>query len=146
MLIISFLSVNTIAPLIMFLEKRFSLGTYKETLKILPILRGVVILLVHLVGGPLVGRIIPKFVGQTDGFNARVLLNTFLSVTVLSLCLSIIGTWVGRGEINAVHFENFLHIWQRNFAITFWIELLFTQPIARFVMKKMHIAQHKLAA
>ena len=145
MLIISFLSVNTIAPLIMFLEKGFSIETYKETLKILPIMWVIVILLVRLVAGPLVGRIMPKLVGHTDGFNARVLLNTFLNVTVLSLCLSIIGTWVGRGEINAVPFENFLHIWPRNFAIAFWIELLFAQPIARFVMKKMHIAQRKQA-
>ena len=37
--IISFLSVNTIAPLIMLLEKGFSMETYKETLKILPIMR-----------------------------------------------------------------------------------------------------------
>ena len=105
----------------------------------------IVILLVRLVAGPIVGKLLPIFVGKTDGFNARVLLNTLLNVTVLSLCLSIIGTWVGLGEINTVPFEKFLHIWPRNFAIAFWIELLFAQPIARFVMKKMHIAQRNKA-
>ena len=34
MLIISFLSVNTIAPIIMFLEKGFSMETYIDALKI----------------------------------------------------------------------------------------------------------------
>ena len=143
MLIISFLSVNTIAPLIMFLEKGFSMETYKDTLKILPIMWVIVILLVRLVAGPLVGRIMPKFVGQTDGFNARVLLNTLLNVTTLSICLTIIGTWVGQAEVNSEPFKNFLHIWPRNFAIAFWIELLFAQPIARSIMKKIHIAQRK---
>lgn len=51
------------------------------------------------------------------------------------------------GEFNTVNFENFLHIWPRNFGIAFWIELLIAQPIARFVMKKMHIMQrNKVAA
>lgn len=52
----------------------------------------------------------PKFVGKTDGFNARVLLNTLLNVTVLSLLLSIIGTWVGTKEITLEPFKNFLYI------------------------------------
>lgn len=145
MLIISLISVNTIAPLIMGLERGFSKDVYFETLKILPIMWIIVILLVRLVAGPLVGKIIPKFVGQTDGFNARILLNTLLNVTVLSILLSIIGTWVGMQEINLDPFKNFLHIWPRNFGIAFWIELLLAQPIARFVMKKMHESQDKKA-
>jgi hypothetical protein len=59
-----------------------------------------VILLVRLVAGPLVGKIMPKFVGKTDGFNARVLLYIMLNVTVLSILLSIIGTWVGMKEVS----------------------------------------------
>lgn len=145
MLIISLISVNTIAPLIMGLERGFSKDVYFETLKILPIMWIIVILLVRLVAGPLVGKIIPKFVGQTDGFNARILLNALLNVTVLSILLSIIGTWVGMQEINLDPFKNFLHIWPRNFGIAFWIELLLAQPIARFVMKKMHESQDKKA-
>jgi len=86
MLIISIISVNTIAPLIMGLERGFSLDVYLDTLKIIPVMWVIVILLVRLVAGPLVGKIMPKFVGQTDGFNARILLNTLLNVTVLSIC------------------------------------------------------------
>lgn len=63
-------------------ERGFTKEVYFSTLKILPIMWIIVILLVRLVAGPLVGKIMPKFVGQTDGFNARVLLNTLLNVTV----------------------------------------------------------------
>ncbi|MGM1047415.1 MAG: hypothetical protein ACQEXX_14855 [Bacillota bacterium] len=101
----------------------------------------IVILSVRLIAGPIVGKLMPKFVGQTDGFNARVLLNTVLNVTVLSLWLSIIGTWVGTKQISLEPFENFLHIWPRNFGIALWIELLIAQPIARFAMKKLHARQ-----
>ena len=141
LLIISLISVNTIAPIIIGFERGFTKEVYTETLKILPIMWVIVVLLVRLVAGPLVGRIMPKFVGQTDGFNARVLLNTLLNVTVLSVLLSIIGSWVGTRTINLEPIQNFFYIWPRNFAIAFWIELLIAQPIARFAMKKLHQRQ-----
>ncbi|MGG3941412.1 hypothetical protein ABEV54_08220 [Peribacillus psychrosaccharolyticus] len=141
LLIISIISVNTIAPIIVGLERGFSKDVYLGTLKIIPFMWVIVVLLVRLVSGPIVGKVLPKFVGKTDGFNARILLNTLLNVTVLSICLSIIGTWVGTGEVNLEPFTNFFHIWPRNFGVAFWIELLIAQPIARFVMKKMHARQ-----
>lgn len=141
LLIISIISVNTIAPMIVGLERGFSKDVYLDTLKIIPFMWVIVVLLVRLVSGPIVGKVLPKFVGKTDGFNARILLNTLLNVTVLSICLSIIGTWVGTGEVNLEPFTNFFHIWPRNFGVAFWIELLIAQPIARFVMKKMHERQ-----
>ncbi len=136
LLIISIISVNTIAPIIMGLERGFSKENYLETLKIIPFMWIIVVLLVRLVAGPLVGKVIPKFAGQTDGFNARVLLNTLLNVTVLSVLLTIIGTWVGTKQISLEPFQNFFHSWFRNFGVAFWIELLIAQPIARFAMKK----------
>lgn len=141
LLIISIISVNTIAPIIVGLERGFSKDVYFDTLKIIPFMWIIVVLLVRVVSGPIVGRLLPKFVGKTDGFNARILLNTLMNVTVLSICLSIIGTWVGSGEVSLEPFTNFFHIWPRNFGIAFWIELLIAQPIARFVMKKMHARQ-----
>jgi len=141
LLIISIISVNTIAPIIMGLERGFSKEVYLDSLKVIPLMWLIVILSVRLIAGPIVGKLMPKFVGRTDGFNARVLLNTVLNVTVLSLLLSIIGTWVGTKQISVEPFENFLHIWPRNFGIAFWIELLIAQPIARFAMKKLHARQ-----
>jgi len=138
LLVVSILSVNTIAPLIIFLERGFSWSVYVDTLKILPIMWVIAVILVKFVAGPVVGKIMPHFVGQTDGFNARVLLTILLNVTVLSICFSIVGTWVGEGAITAKPFTHFLHIWPRNFAIAFWIELLIAQPAARAVMKYVH--------
>lgn len=105
LLIISIILVNTIAPIIIGFERGFSKDVYVDTLKIIPIMWMLVVLLVRLVAGTLVGKIMPKFVGQTDGFNARVLLNTLLNVTVLSICLSIIGYWVGNSSFDIEPFK-----------------------------------------
>ncbi|RNB83170.1 hypothetical protein EDM59_19235 [Brevibacillus nitrificans] len=145
LLIISIISVNTIAPIIVGLERGFSKETYLETLKILPIMWIIAVLSVRLIAGPIVGKLLPKFVGQTDSFNARVLFTILLNVTVISLWLSMIGTWVGMREISLAPFERFLHIWPRNFGIALWIELLLAQPIARFAMKKLHERQARKA-
>ena len=143
LLIISIISVNTIAPIIVGLERGFSKEVYIDTLKIIPFMWIIVVLSVRLIAGPVVGKLMPKFMGQTDGFNARVLLNTLLNVTVLSILLSIIGTWVGTKQISLEPLKNFLHIWPRNFGIAFWIELLVAQPIARFAMKTLHTRQDR---
>jgi hypothetical protein len=145
MLIISIISVNTIASIIMGLQFGFSKELYFETLKVLPVMWLIVVALVSFVAGPLVGKVMPKFVGQTDGFNARVLLDIVLNVTVLSIILTIIGNWVGTKHISLEPFQNFFHNWFRNFGIAFWIELLIAQPIARFAMKKLHAKQAQRA-
>lgn len=141
LLIVSIVSVNTIAPTIMGMERGFSKDNYLETLKIIPLMWVIVVLLVKGVAGPLAGKVMPKLAGQADGFHARVLLTIFLNVTILSILLSIIGTWVGTRQISLEPFRNFFHIWFRNFGIAFWIELLIAQPIARYAMKKIHARQ-----
>ncbi|MBG9792996.1 membrane protein [Paenibacillus dendritiformis] len=145
LLIISIISVNTIPPIIMGLERGFSIEVYLDTLKMIPFMWIIVVLLVKLVAGPLVGKVMPKFVGQTDGFNARVLWTTLLNVTVLSILLTIIGAWVGTKKITLEPFQHFFHVWPRNFGVAFWIELLIAQPIARFAMKKLHARQARQA-
>lgn len=145
MLIISIISVNTIAPVIMGLQLGFSKENYLETLKVIPFMWIIVMLLVRFVAGPIVGKVMPKFVGKTDGFNARVLLNIVMNVTVLSILLTIIGNWVGTKQISLEPFQNFFHNWFRNFGVAFWIELIIAQPIARFAMKKIHAKQAQKA-
>ncbi|GED59710.1 hypothetical protein ABER61_01150 [Brevibacillus formosus] len=146
LLIISILSVNIIAPIIVGLERGFSKEVYLDTVKIIPFMWIIVVLLVKLVAGPIVSKVMPKFVGQTDGFNARVLLNILLNVTILSILLSIIGMWGGTKEISLEPFRNFLHNWPRNFGIAFWVEILIAHPIARFAMKTIHARQARKAA
>lgn len=144
LLIVSIISVNTIAPLITGLERGFSKQVYLDTLRMMPMLWIAVVLLVKLVASPLADKVMAKVAGKTDGFNARVLLNILLHVTVMSLLLSVLGMWIGTKSISWEPFQRFLHIWPRNFAIAFWIELLLAQPIARFAMKKIHERQSVL--
>lgn len=144
MLIISIISVNTIAPIIMGMEFGFSKENYLETLRVIPIMWIIVIMLVRFVAEPIVGKVMPKFIEKTDGFNSRVLMNIFLNVTLLSILLTIIGTWVGMKQINLEPFKTFIYVWPRNFGIALWIELLVAQPIARFVIKRIHAREaHK---
>ncbi|MBB3128760.1 hypothetical protein FHS19_003435 [Paenibacillus rhizosphaerae] len=72
LLIVSIISVNTIAPIITGLERGFSKEVYLDTLKVIPFMWIIVMLSVRLIAGPIVGRLLPKFVGMADGFNARI--------------------------------------------------------------------------
>ncbi len=136
--IISILSVNIIGPLIMGFKFGFRKEVYFETLKVLPFVWICVILLVTLVANPIVSKLVPKFIEPTDGFNARVLFTILFSVTILSILLTIIGSWIGMKEISVEPIRTFFYDWPRNFFIAFWVEALIAQPIARCAMKKLH--------
>jgi hypothetical protein len=75
--IISILSVNIIAPLIMGFRFGFSKELYVETLRVIPFVWIYVILLVTLVANPIVNKLVQKFIEPTDGFNARVLFTIY---------------------------------------------------------------------
>ncbi len=139
--IVSILSVNIIAPIIMGFEFGFRKEVYFETLQVIPFVWISVILLVTLVANPIVNKLVPKFVKSTDGFNARVLFTILFSVTILSILLTVIGSWIGMGEISLEPIQTFFYAWPRNFFIAFWVETLIAQPVARFAMKKLHASQ-----
>lgn len=143
--VISILSVNIIGPLIMGFEFGFGTENYMETLKVLPFIWVCVVLLVVFIARPFTAFMNKKFVGPTDGFNARVLFSVLFNVTILSVILTIVGTWIGTGAISFEPITNFFYSWPRNFFIAFWVELLIAQPAARFVMMKLHEYQDKKA-
>lgn len=138
MLIISIISVNTIAPIIVGMERGFSVAHYVDTLKIIPFAWIALMVLIRFIVKPLAGRLFNRFSSETDGFNARILLNIVLNVSMISFVMTIIGPWIGMGEINFDTLDHFFPAWFRNFGIAFWVELLFAQPIARAVMKSIH--------
>lgn len=138
MLIISILSVNTIAPLIVGMERGFSVAHYIDTLKIIPLAWIALMILIRFIVKPVAGILFKRFAGEMDSFNARILLNIVLNVSLISLFMTIIGPWIGMGEINFDTLQHFFPTWFRNFGIAFWVELLFAQPIARGVMKAIH--------
>ncbi|WP_299513346.1 hypothetical protein [uncultured Rummeliibacillus sp.] len=139
--IISILSVNIIAPIIMGYQFGFSKDVYLDTLKVIPFVWICVVLLVTLVANPLVTKLNQKFTEPTDGFNARILFTILFSVTILSILLTIIGSWIGTRQMSLNLIRTFLYNWPRNFFIAFWFETLIAQPAARFTMKKLHASQ-----
>ena len=138
--IIAFLSVNIIAPLITFLEVGFSTAVWINTLQVMPLLLVVIIALVLLTHKPAVWMK-SKFVKKEDSFYPHIIIETLCTVFLMSIVLTVVGTWIGTRHISMEPIYTFFYKWPRNFAIAFFVESLIAQPIARFVMFKLHTSQ-----
>jgi hypothetical protein len=138
--IISILSVNIIAPLITCFEFGFHLSVWVSVLKVIPFIWLSVIALVLLTYKP-AEWLTRKIVAKGDSFNAQIIVSILCTVFLMSIFLTIIGTWIGSGQITIEPIRLFFHKWPRNFAISLAVEALFAQPIARFVMLKLHQAK-----
>lgn len=135
--VISILSVNIIAPLITCFEMGFHLAVWGRALHVLPFIWVSVVILVLLTYHPaewLTNRISP----QSDSFRAHITVNILCTVFLMSIFLTVIGTWIGSRQVSLEPIRRFFYLWPRNFAISFAVEALVAQPIARFVMKRLH--------
>lgn len=142
MAIISIISVNIIAPVITMMEMGFCLDVYKDALHTVPLIWPVVILLVLLTEKP-AGKMTFKIVREEDSFNAVILTNILCCVLMMSVVLTIVGTWIGMRQISMAPIYGFIRNWPRNFAVSFAVESLIAQPIARYAMLKFHLAADK---
>jgi len=79
-----------------------------------------------------------KLVGENDSFNSHIIINILCTVFLMSIFLTVIGTWIGTRHISIDPVRMFFYKWPRNFAISFIIESIIAQPIARFVMITIH--------
>jgi hypothetical protein len=138
MLIVSLISVNIIAPLITFSEIGLSSDVYFHTLAILPYVWLCVIPTVLITQKPAT-HLASKIVKHGDSFSAAMMINVLCNVFCMSILLTIVGSWVGEGAISWEPIQNFFLKWPRNFAIAFAVEAFIAQPIARFIMSKVHI-------
>lgn len=59
----------------------------------------------------------------------------------MSILLTVIGTWIGTRSITGEPIRMFFYKWPRNFAISLFVEMLIAQPIARFVIHRLHLWQ-----
>ena len=137
MAIISIISVNIIAPLITCFEMGFQLAVWADVYRVIPFIWLSVIALVLLTYKPaewMTGRIVAK----TDSFNAHIIINILCTVFLMSIFLTVIGTWIGSRHISMEPIRLFFHKWPRNFAVSFAVELLIAQPIARAVLNLLH--------
>lgn len=136
-LVISVISVNIIAPLVTFFEIGFSFDTYKSVLTVIPFIWLCVIVVALITYKP-AEWLTSKFVKKEDSFSAHIIINILCTVFLMSILLTVLGTWIGSRHISMEPIYNFFYKWPRNFSIAFFIETIIAQPIARFVMLKMH--------
>jgi len=100
MAVISIISVNIIAPLITCFEMGFHLYIWADTLKVIPFIWVAVIALVLITYKPaewLTDRIVKK----GDSFGSHIVINILCTVFLMSIFLTVIGTWIGIRHISA---------------------------------------------
>lgn len=137
MAVISIISVNVIAPLISCFEAGFHIYIWEEVIKVMPFIWISVIILVLITYKP-AEWLTSKIIKKEDSFNAHIIVNTLCTVFLMSIFLTVIGTWIGTRHISMEPIRMFFYKWPRNFAIAFAVESLIAQPIARIVMLKLH--------
>lgn len=135
--VLSILSMNIIAPLITCLEAGFTIENWLHVFEIMPILWPCVIATVFVTYKP-AAFLTSKLTKEGDSFNAVVTLNILSTVFLMSIILTIVGSWIGVLEISMEPIQNFFYKWPRNFAISLGVEVLIAQPIARKVMIILH--------
>lgn len=79
-----------------------------------------------------------KLVKECDSFNAHIIVNILCTVFLMSIFMTVVGTWIGSRHLSIEPIRTFFYKWPRNFAISFAIEALVAQPIARTVLFKLH--------
>lgn len=135
--IISVLSVNIIAPLITCFEMGFSLSAWRIALSVIPYIWVSVVLFVLVTFKP-AEWMTRQIVDPNDSFRTQTLVNIMCTVLLMSILLTVVGTWIGTQRVTLDPIRTFFHKWPRNFSISFAVEALFAQPIARWVLWKRH--------
>jgi len=113
-------------------------------LKTIPIMWIIVMIIEPTIFGRIAEALVAKFTKPTDSFNAKIVFRILFTVLGMSAAMTFIGDIVGNGFSTEI-FSNWLHNWPRNFVIVLIAESLVIQPIARFVMVKLHETQDKKA-
>jgi hypothetical protein len=113
--------------------------TWWVILKLIPPIWVIAMLLETFLVGPFSHKMVECFTESTDGFNTRIVFNIIFCVFGMSAIMTLIGPMFGGEFLGAL--KAWPHHWPRNFGIMFWCELLFAQPVARQIMKKMHLNQ-----
>lgn len=142
--VVSIVSVNIIAPLITCFEVGFHLYVWADVLTVLPFIWLSVIALVLLTYKP-AEWLTSKIIDAGDSFNAHIVVNILCTVLMMSVFLTVIGTWIGSRRMSMEPILNFFYKWPRNFAISFGVEAIIAHPLARLVMLKLHRASDRKA-
>lgn len=137
MAVISIISVNIIAPLITCFELGFNFQVWANTLKVIPFIWIAVVAVVLITYKP-AEWLTSRIVKEGDSFSSHITVNILCTVFLMSILLTVIGTWIGTRQISMEPIRLFFYKWPRNAAISFFVEACVAQPIARLVMLKLH--------
>lgn len=100
------------------------------------------LLLVSFVVGRVASALVRRFLEPTDGFNARITFNIIFCVLMMSAIMSLVGPWIGA-LISGTSLVDVMYEWPTrwpsNFCFAFWCEVLLAQPVARQIMKSLHL-------
>ena len=121
---------------------KFNQETAITIIKLLPIFWIIAMIIEPVFIGRIAEKLVGKFTKPTDSFNAKILFRILFTVIGMSVCMTLIADVVLNGFSTEL-FSNFLTNWPRNFVIVLIAESLVIQPIARFVMVKLHASQDK---
>ncbi|HCD08329.1 MAG TPA: hypothetical protein DEQ50_08755 [Lactobacillus sp.] len=135
--IISIISVNIIAPLITCFEAGFHFYVWQEVLTVLPFIWMSVIAIVLITYIP-AEKMTALIVAKEDSFRSHIVVNILCTVLMMSVLLTVIGTWIGTRSITLEPIKMFFYKWPRNFAISLFVEMCIAQPIARFALLQLH--------
>lgn len=138
LLVVSLISVNIIAPVIAMFNIGFSLASWLSVLKVLPIIWVFVVVFVILTSKP-AKLISNRILSPSDSFESSIAINILVNVFLMSICMTIVGSWIGSGGISWLPIQQFFYIWPRNFSIALFVELLLAHPIAHFIMHNYHL-------
>lgn len=146
MLIVSFISVNIIAPTITGFEIGFSvehwLAVDREIIFMWPTVI-VIVLLTSKAGDFLASKILGD--GENN-FEAAMVITAMCHVFLISIIMSVVGAWLGTGHISMKPITGFFYNWPRNFTIALFTETVVAQPIARSVMSLIHSRSNETVA
>jgi uncharacterized membrane protein (DUF485 family) len=137
LLIISIISVNIIAPLITGFEVGFHMYVWAEVIKKIPFIWICVIVLVLITYKP-AEWLTTRIIEEEDSFNSHIVINILCTVFLMSIFLTVIGSWIGSMQVNMEPIRLFFYKWPRNITISFAVEAFIAQPIARAAMLKIH--------
>jgi len=137
MTVISIISVNIIAPLITCFELGFNFQVWANTLEVIPFIWIAVVAVVLITYKP-AECLTSRIVKEGDSFSSHITVNILCTVFLMSILLTVIGTWIGTRQISMEPIRLFFYKWPRNAAISFFVEACIAQPIARLVMLKLH--------
>jgi hypothetical protein len=115
------------------------------SIKSFPVVFIIAMLIETLIVGNVANKLTGVFCSPKDSLNSHIMFRTFFTVIGMSVIMTIVGAVLGSG-FSMELINHFPIAWPRNFCVAIFLELLIVQPIARYIMRRMHKNQDNAQA